>query len=37
MFNLNFNLAEPQVLKKEFLKLLYETYKVLSDKSDSKT
>jgi hypothetical protein len=27
IFNLNFNLKQPKVLGKEFLKLLYKTYK----------
>lgn len=27
LFNLNFNLQQPKVLSKEFLKLLYKTYK----------
>jgi hypothetical protein len=27
MFNLNFNLTEPRLLTKDFLKLLYKTYK----------
>jgi len=27
MFNLNFNLVEPKVLPKEFMKLFYKTYK----------
>jgi hypothetical protein len=27
LFNLNFNLQQPKVLSKEFLKLLYKTYR----------
>lgn len=37
MFNLNFNLQEPRVLSKDFLKLLYKTYKdenLKDDRSD---
>ena len=34
IFNLNFNLTEPRVLSKEFLKLLYKTYKDESLKED---
>jgi hypothetical protein len=36
MFNLNFNLTEPKTLSKEFLKLLYKTYKdEAANKEDS--
>jgi len=34
IFNLNFNLTEPRVLPKEFLKLLYKTYKDEAMKDD---
>eukprot|EP00347_Sterkiella_histriomuscorum_P023636 403333912 len=37
IFNLNFNLTEPRVLPKEFLKLLYKTYKDESMRDDQKT
>ena len=31
MFNLNFNLEEPEVLTKEFLSMLYDTYQQILD------
>ena len=37
IFNLNFNLAEPRILSKDFLKLVFKTYKDEQLKDDSKT
>lgn len=37
MFNLNFNLNEPRLLNKEFLKQLHKTYKEDDLKGEEKT
>ena len=37
IFNLNFNLADPRPLKKEFLKLVFKTYKDEQLKDETKT
>jgi hypothetical protein len=37
MFNLNFNLAEPRVLQKDFLRQLYKTYRDEELQKDEKT